>query len=383
MRTLRLAVASLLAAFASPLLLVTPAEADQINDFTLTESSVAPGDTVTATATWTATTTGPREVVIVIPAELGALGAVWNSLTYTTDPTPTSPVPKCVFDTPPTEAACEWEPVVGEKITLTATFEVPDATLPKTYELTATENPTGGADVTRTSTLTVYAATPAVSISPTSASPGSIATLTGTFTAKATGDIRVGVYLLGTDSGGTFGTATSTTGLEGCTLDSTNRAFSCTWPAAKVGDTRTIVIPVNVASTATVGLSWTGEACSSPGTTTQRCASTPLAIVAPATASPTPTATATPSATATPTATPTATTPTPTPTTAPTSSASSTAAPDEASTTEALPTAVPAGEGPADPSGNPMPVLTLIVAVVAVAGGAWFALTRRSGDHQV
>ena len=377
MRALRLGAATLVAVLASPLLLVTPASADTIDGFTLTNSSVPPGDTVTATATWTSTTTGDRDVRIVIPAGLSSFGAVWKSLSYTTSPTPTVPAPLCVFDTPPTEASCLWRPAVDETITLTAEFDIPATTAPGMYDLTAEQAPTGGFDVVRTSTLTVLSnAAPAVTVTPTSATPGSTAVLSGTFTATTTGNIKVGTYLLGTGGSGSFGTATSTTGLTGCTLDSTGRAFSCDWTGATVGDTRTIVIPVNVASTATAGQSWTAQACANPNTTEPQCASTPLAIVAAASATPTPT----PTPTATPTPTP---TPTASASTAPTSSASSTAAPDETSTTEAVPTAVPAGEGPSADPADPIPLLPLLAGVLAVAGGAWFMAARRSGRHEV
>jgi hypothetical protein len=346
MRRLATALLVLVASTVTWVGAATPAWANTIDTFTLSASSVLPGDTVTATATWTATDAASRDLSVVFPA---GLGASWTSAS-------TAPVRNCVTDAPPTDAACLWNAhVSGDTITLTAVLTVAADATPGTYDLTAAASPVDS-NGTLTRQLTVLSdSTPAISVAPTSATPGSSAVATGTFTALTTGDIRVGVFLTGTSGNGTFGTATDTTGLTNCVLNASARAFDCLWSGAVVGQTRTIVIPVTVGAGATAGQSWTVQACSNANTPASACDSTPLAIIAaPVTGTPSPTASA-PSATVSPETTP-------------------------STTDAALPTAVPAGEGPIR-STNPLPWIALLVALSCAALLALLA-PRRGGQHR-
>jgi hypothetical protein len=330
---------------------VTPASAATPSGaLTVTPASVAGGATtsVTVTASWTATNTNVTETVMTMPAALVAAGATWTSASLSAGQS----FPDCVLDSPSSQAACQWTAaVVGATTTMTAVLQLPAGVVPGAYVIEAEES--FEATAARTVTLTVLSdSTPAIAVSPTSTTPGSTATATGTFTAQTTGDIRVNVNLQGTSGNGTFGTASSTTGLTNCSMDGTLRSYSCTWENAVVGETRSIVIPVQVAPGTPDGASFQVEACSNPNTAAADCESTTLAIAV------APTPTATPTATATPT---------PTGTTTPSSSASPSTVP--------VPTAVPAGDGPAQ-GGGAAPLL-LLAAVIALVGGSAWALVRR------
>lgn len=326
--------------------LATPSVANTIDTFTLSPSSAAPGATVTATATFTATSTpGPFSVGMALPVGLRPT-TTWTPGSGSVSPV--HPGQNCVIDDAAGRIDCQWRPTaVGEQATLTATFTMSGSTAPGSYVLVSagTGSFTNGPLPT---TLTVLSdATPAVSVSPATVEAGATSTATGTFTANTTGDITVGVFLQGTSGNGTFGSPVSAPGLTGCTLDSALRGYTCTWTGATIGDTRTIIIPVLVAAGTPGGSNFTVQSCTNRNTATAHCANSTLAIVT--TAPPTPTAT------------PTGTT-------------------DPGNT--AVPTAVPAGEGPLDPpsGGSSAPWLAVIAAVgIAVAGSVFLA--RRGRRH--
>ena len=336
-----------------------PASANTIDSFTLSPSSIPGGSaaSVTATATWTATAIEDRDISIAMPQALYDAGARWTAVSA--NPSQTA----CVLDMPPTEAGCLWRPASAtETVTLTAELSIPANVPVLLYDLTAQARPqdTNG---TLSSTLTILSrATPSISVAPASTPPGSTATATGTFTALTTGDIVVLVDVTGTGGNGTLGSPVVATGLEDCALDSTGRLYRCTWRNAVVGETRSIQVPIVVGAGAVPGQSWTVNACVNPNTAASDCDSTSLSIVAPATASPTPTATTT--ASPTPTATTTAS-PSATSSASPTDSPE-TSEPDE-SEVAALPTAVPAGEGPGDGSLG-LPVALLASATFGILG---------------
>lgn len=335
-----------LAMTAAALIAAPSASANTLDSFTLSPSTALPGDTVTATATWTATDAGNRDISIVLPS---TLTATWASAS-------TVPSRFCTTATPPTDAACLWNThVAGDTITLTAVLTLAANAAPGDYNIVAGASP-ADSNGPLTRVLTVGSdSTPAISVTPNPVQPGATATATATFTATTSGDIRVGVSLTGTSGNGTFGTATDTTGLTGCSLDGTSRSFSCTWTGAVVGQTRTIVIPINVGTGAVAGQTWTVAAVSNANTAFARSATTALSIVQTGPPTPTPTAT-----------------PTPTP-----STSASTSGP-------AVPTEVPAGEGPLDPPTGGGTGFTLGLVLLAGAGALTVvAVTRRRGKHQV
>lgn len=273
----------------------TPALAHTTDALTLDATSVTPGATVTATAQWTADATGTAlETVIALPPALQG-AASWASASAAVSGGGSAP---CVIDTPDYEAAClVAAPAPGAVVTVTASFTVPASTDPGTYTLTAS-TPASNSLTADVQVLSV--ATPAIVVSPTTIAPGDSANATATFTATTTGDIRVSVDLLGTGGNGTLDGASATaTGLSGCALDGSARAYSCTWTGAVIGDTRTIVIPVVSSGTTPSGSTFAVEAVTNPNTVAAQVASTSLSIAAEPTPTPSPSATPTPTPTGT------------------------------------------------------------------------------------
>lgn len=348
MRRFLAVLAATSALLATALIAAPTASANTLDSFTLSPSSALPGDTVTATATWTATDAGNRDISIVLP----------NTLTATWASASTVPSRFCTTATPPTDAACLWNAhVSGDTITMTAVLTLAANAAPGDYNIVAGASP-ADSNGPLTRVLTVGSdSTPAISVTPNPVQAGATATATGTFTATTTGDIRVGVYLLGTGGNGIFGSPVTATGLDNCSLDVSQRAYNCDWLGATVGQTRTIQIPVVVAPGTPSGSTFTLEACSNRNFPAQRCVNTALTITTVAPPTPTPTTTTTTGA--------------PTPST-------STSDP-------AVPTEVPAGEGPLDPPTSGTNGLALgLVALLAGAGVlSVVAVTRRRGKHQV
>lgn len=251
---------------------VVPAQANVVDDVTVTPTRSVPDKTITVRATFTATTLGSTEVGVRLPAGLAGV-ATWTSAAVT----PVRPGQPCVLDTPPSEAACKWDPAkVGETATLTATLSLPATTVPGEYPITAF-SPSALPMATNLNVITN--ATRTVSLSEPTLSPGSSVRATGTFTALTGGDIRVSIVLLGTAGNGTLGTPVSATGLDNCQLDSSARTVSCTWVGAAVGDTRSLVVPVTARAATPVGMSFAVQACVGIGVDRVGCDITRLPIV--------------------------------------------------------------------------------------------------------
>lgn len=97
------------------------ADADTLDRFTVSQTTVAPGATVTATTTWTSTDAYFSALMIRLP---NRLGATFSSVQ-------TVPASPCTTFLTGTLATCSWRgQSAGDRITMTATFTVPaDAAL--------------------------------------------------------------------------------------------------------------------------------------------------------------------------------------------------------------------------------------------------------------